>query len=38
MLKGQARMVIDGHEFTLSPGQSLLILPGEVHQIFNEHR
>jgi mannose-6-phosphate isomerase-like protein (cupin superfamily) len=36
MLKGQARMVIDGREFTLSPGQSLLILPGEVHQIFND--
>lgn len=36
MLVGQARMVIDGRELTLSPGQSLLILPGEIHQIFNE--
>jgi mannose-6-phosphate isomerase-like protein (cupin superfamily) len=36
MLKGQARMVIDGHEFTLSPGQSCLIMPGEVHQVSND--
>lgn len=36
ILKGQARMVIDGHEFTLSLGQSCLIMPGEVHQMFNE--
>ncbi len=36
ILKGQARMIIDGHEFTLSPGQSLLIMPGEVHQVFND--
>jgi mannose-6-phosphate isomerase-like protein (cupin superfamily) len=35
MLKGQARMVIDGHEFTLSPGQSCLIMPGEIHQVSN---
>ncbi|MCK6627046.1 MAG: cupin domain-containing protein [Anaerolineae bacterium] len=36
ILKGQARMQIDGQEFTLSPGQSCLILPGEVHQVFND--
>src|SRR5262245_51839102 len=36
ILKGQARMIIDGHEFTLSPGQSLLIMPDEVHQVFND--
>ncbi len=36
MLKGRARMVVDGREFELTPGQSLLILPGEVHQICNE--
>lgn len=36
LLKGQARMQIDGQEFTLSPGQSCLILPGEVHQVFND--
>lgn len=36
LLKGQARMKIDDQEFTLSPGQSCLILPGEVHQVFND--
>jgi mannose-6-phosphate isomerase-like protein (cupin superfamily) len=36
ILKGQARMIIDGKEFTLSPGQSCLIMPGEVHQVFND--
>ena len=36
ILNGKARMVIDGHEFTLSPSQSCLIMPGEVHQVFND--
>jgi mannose-6-phosphate isomerase-like protein (cupin superfamily) len=36
LLKGQARLIIDGHEFTLAPGQSCLIMPGEVHQVFND--
>jgi|SRR5208337_2238238 len=36
MLKGAARMTIDDREFTLTPGQAVLILPGEIHQIFNE--
>lgn len=36
LLKGRARMVIDGHEFWLSPGEACLIMPGEVHQVFND--
>jgi mannose-6-phosphate isomerase-like protein (cupin superfamily) len=36
ILKGRATMVIDDHHFTLSPGQSCLIMPGEVHQVFNK--
>ena len=35
ILKGRARMVVDDREFFLEPGQSCLIQPGEVHQIFN---
>ena len=35
VLKGAARMVLDGQEFSLSPGQACLILPGQTHQIFN---
>jgi mannose-6-phosphate isomerase-like protein (cupin superfamily) len=35
ILKGQAHMVIDGHEFTLAPRQACLIMPGEVHQVSN---
>ena len=35
VLKGRARMVLDGQEFEVSPGQACLILPGQVHQIFN---
>ncbi len=36
ILKGKARMIIDKSEFTLSPGQACLIMPLEVHQIFND--
>jgi mannose-6-phosphate isomerase-like protein (cupin superfamily) len=36
ILEGEARMIIDGYEFTLSPGQACLIMPREVHQIFND--
>jgi len=36
ILKGKAQMVIDGCSFTLSPGQSCLIMPGEVHQVSNQ--
>ena len=36
MLNGTARMIVDGGEFTISKGQALLIMPGEVHQIFND--
>ncbi len=35
ILRGAARMVIDGHSFALRPGQVCLIRPGERHQIFN---
>ncbi|MBS1249113.1 MAG: Oxalate-binding protein [Chloroflexi bacterium] len=36
ILEGRGRMILDGQEFTLSPGQACLIMPGEVHQIFND--
>ena len=36
VLKGAGRMIIGGNEFTLSPGQACLIMPGEIHQIFND--
>jgi mannose-6-phosphate isomerase-like protein (cupin superfamily) len=35
ILEGRAHMVINGNEFTLSRGQACLIMPSEVHQIFN---
>lgn len=35
ILSGQGHMVVDGAEYTLSPGQACLIHPTEVHQIFN---
>ena len=35
MLKGEAQLIIDGRQVTLQPGQACLILPGEVHQVFN---
>jgi mannose-6-phosphate isomerase-like protein (cupin superfamily) len=38
ILKGKARMIIDDNEFTLSPGQACLLMPGEVHQIFNDEK
>lgn len=34
ILRGSARMILDGDEFVLEPNQACLILPGEVHQIF----
>jgi len=36
ILAGQGRMVVDGWEYTLSPGQACLICAPEVHQIFND--
>ncbi len=36
LLKGKARMIIDGHEFALTTGEACLIMPGEVHQVFND--
>lgn len=36
ILKGAARMVVEGEEFELRPGDALLILPPEKHQIFND--
>jgi mannose-6-phosphate isomerase-like protein (cupin superfamily) len=36
ILRGTARMVIDGQAFQLTPGQACLIQPLERHQIFND--
>jgi mannose-6-phosphate isomerase-like protein (cupin superfamily) len=36
ILAGEGRMVVDGKEFTLQPGQACLIVAPEVHQIFND--
>jgi mannose-6-phosphate isomerase-like protein (cupin superfamily) len=38
ILAGRARMIIDGKEFFLSPGQTVLIMPNEVHQVFNDEQ
>lgn len=35
MLSGSALLQVDGQEIQLQPGQSVLITPGEVHQISN---
>jgi mannose-6-phosphate isomerase-like protein (cupin superfamily) len=35
ILKGQAKMVIDGKEHTVNPGDTVYISPPESHQIFN---
>jgi mannose-6-phosphate isomerase-like protein (cupin superfamily) len=36
MLKGTARMIVDDKEFNITKGQALLIMPDEIHQIFND--
>jgi mannose-6-phosphate isomerase-like protein (cupin superfamily) len=36
VLRGKGRIVIDGKESMLAPGHACLIMPGEVHQIFND--
>ncbi|CAG1005937.1 putative monooxygenase [Phycisphaerales bacterium] len=36
VLSGRARMAIDGKTFQLIPGQACLIMPMEIHQIFND--
>ena len=36
ILAGEGRMVVDGREMRLVPGDALLIQPPEVHQIFND--
>lgn len=36
ILAGQGRMVVDGREYILMPGQACLICAPEVHQIFND--
>ncbi len=36
ILKGWARVIIDDRTVTLTPGQTCLILPGEIHQLFND--
>jgi mannose-6-phosphate isomerase-like protein (cupin superfamily) len=35
ILSGEASLEIDDHSFTLSPGEAVLIEPGEIHQISN---
>lgn len=37
ILKGQARVTVDGQDYILAPGQACLIMPGDVHQLFNDH-
>jgi mannose-6-phosphate isomerase-like protein (cupin superfamily) len=36
VLSGQARVIVDGKEVTVSPGQALLIMPNEVHSLCND--
>jgi len=36
ILKGRAKMVIDGKEYFLSPGDVVFIQPPERHQVFSE--
>lgn len=36
ILSGEGRMQVDSRELRLVPGDALLILPGEVHRIFND--
>ena len=36
ILSGEGRMLVDGKELQLIPGDALLIMPPEVHQIFND--
>ena len=36
ILSGEGRMVVDGKQMRLVPGDALLSLPPEVHQIFND--
>ena len=36
ILKGQGRMLVDGREYILTPGQACLVCAPEVHQIFND--
>lgn len=36
VLSGRGRIVVDGVERSLEPGDACLIMPGEVHQIFVE--
>lgn len=36
LLRGRARMHLDEQVFEMSPGQAVVILPGQRHQIFND--
>lgn len=36
ILTGEGRMLVDGKEMILCPGDALLIQPPEMHQIFND--
>ena len=35
ILRGDARVFLDNRQFNLAPSQAVLILPGQLHQIFN---
>jgi mannose-6-phosphate isomerase-like protein (cupin superfamily) len=35
ILRGSALMVVEEKQFPVSPGQVVLIMPGELHRIFN---
>jgi mannose-6-phosphate isomerase-like protein (cupin superfamily) len=36
VISGQARVIVDGKEFSVSAGQALLIMPNEVHSVCND--
>ena len=36
ILSGNGRIVINGQTYILNPGDSCLIMPEEIHQIFND--
>tara|TARA_B100000579_G_C22738394_1_gene807821 strand:- start:319 stop:696 length:378 start_codon:yes stop_codon:yes gene_type:complete len=36
IISGQARMIVDGKEITVSAGQAILLMPNEVHKYCND--
>ena len=35
ILKGRARLVLDGQSYEMAPGQACLLMPGQTHQIIS---